>query len=364
MADPTPPRHRALTREDVFAACDALMREGQWVTQQALLQRLGHGSLSTIGKHLAAWKVDFFRRYRGEGLPEQETGLPRPALEAAHAFYATALEIARGESERALAAEQAKLAEAREALNAERTGLQAAVREAEAQAQAQRQARALIEAHLQAARSEAEQQSRRALGLEREKATLTERLEHMNQAQAALEQRARQAVQKAREALETEQARTRAMEQRLLARLEEERLRAHEATALADKLQARLGALQQRIEQQAERLLEREQRLAAVQAEHAAQAAAIEAAYQAREEERTRRRALNAEVQRLRERNAALDAECQALRREAERQAQERAEARRTQRAKPTDAPLKKDAGQRVGISPEDGQDEASERTA
>jgi chromosome segregation ATPase len=109
-----------ITFEQVAAAADALVGEGQQPTIRAIRERLGTGSPNTVHKHLTAWREA--RPVAAAAAPE----LPQSLTAAIAAEIERAAAQARGEIEGRLVqaqAEAADLAAAGEVLEAERDAL-------------------------------------------------------------------------------------------------------------------------------------------------------------------------------------------------------------------------------------------------
>lgn len=99
------PREATITPEQTFAAAEALQAEGKRPTLRAVLERLGHGSMSTIAVHMQRW-WEVQRR-----LPAAQPILP-PALQRSIVdFIATEVATARAPLEADLAERQQVVAD-------------------------------------------------------------------------------------------------------------------------------------------------------------------------------------------------------------------------------------------------------------
>jgi DNA repair exonuclease SbcCD ATPase subunit len=96
-------RKAYFTETEIFEAADRLAAEGKEVSATALLDRLGGGSLTTVYKHLAAWKQD---------RPAQmQTPQPVDLPDAVRTAFASAWKVAVAESAKDLQAVREKAAE-------------------------------------------------------------------------------------------------------------------------------------------------------------------------------------------------------------------------------------------------------------
>jgi chromosome segregation ATPase len=107
-----------VTREQVFEAADALVREGQTPTVVGVRTRLGTGSPNTITPMLAQWKAQNETR-RVEALPP----LPEPVEGAMRQVWGAAWQGAQAQLE----GEREALARARETIEAERNQMLAEI---------------------------------------------------------------------------------------------------------------------------------------------------------------------------------------------------------------------------------------------
>jgi chromosome segregation ATPase len=107
-----------VTREQVFEAADALLREGQTPTVVGVRTKLGGGSPNTITPLLAEWKAQNETR-RVEALPP----LPEPIESAMRQVWGTAWQSAQAQLE----GEREALAKAREGIEQERNQMLAEI---------------------------------------------------------------------------------------------------------------------------------------------------------------------------------------------------------------------------------------------
>ena len=205
-----------ITFEQVAAAADALVGEGQQPTIRAIRERLGTGSPNTVHKHLTAWREA--RPVAAAVAPE----LPQALTAAIAAEIERAAVQARAEIEGRLVqaqGEAAELAAAGEVIESERNGLAEQVAELTRErdtlaGKAEQQAADLAD---QAQRIEREQQAAESARVE----LATARLKIETQAERQTEQAAE--IERLRAALEvSQQARTAAEQQAavLVAKLE------------------------------------------------------------------------------------------------------------------------------------------------
>lgn len=109
-----------ITFEQVAAAADALRAEGHAVTVRAVRERIGSGSLNTLSRHLASWRIAH------PAAPASAAGLPPSVMAAIAAEIDRAAAKARAEIEDELTqarAEAAELAALGEQLEADREAI-------------------------------------------------------------------------------------------------------------------------------------------------------------------------------------------------------------------------------------------------
>jgi len=125
MSYTIPKTTRGVQEQDVWAAADAVLMEGQRPTIERVRQHMGRGSPNTVGPMLESW----FARL-GERLGAAAQGaaqgrqLPAAVHEAMQALWQIALTQAQTAAQEALQAQQAQLVEAQTALQAHEQQLQ------------------------------------------------------------------------------------------------------------------------------------------------------------------------------------------------------------------------------------------------
>ncbi len=85
---------QGISKEQVFEAAAALLEEGAAPTVQAVRDRLGSGSFSTINSHLAEW-----RREHADQAPANIPDIPEKVQAAFNQLWATAARTAREDVE-------------------------------------------------------------------------------------------------------------------------------------------------------------------------------------------------------------------------------------------------------------------------
>ena len=105
---------RGVQMEDVWAAADAVLNQGERPTIERVRQQLGRGSPNTVGPMLDGWYGSLAKRLLtpGEALDStQEPGeqLPGPVLRAAKTLWGRALQHAQDGATAAMAQAQAEL---------------------------------------------------------------------------------------------------------------------------------------------------------------------------------------------------------------------------------------------------------------
>lgn len=273
----TPKTTRGVQEQDVWAAADAVLAQGQRPTIERVRQQLGRGSPNTVGPMLESWFAHLGERLTQEKQAEQRTaGLPTAVLDAMRTLWQTAQQQAQEAAEAALAEAHTQLDAARAELEQEQAQLQR-------QAEALTQQKAAMEEAWRLAQAQQADLMQRLEGLEQQlqlrDATIAqlhadadavqaqreaERQEHNVQLQAAAQERQRLVEQFS------------GNEKRWLTELDRsrqelEKARKQQQDALASA-QQRYEALQARMaEQEAEWLQERQTHLQTVQALAAAQ---------------------------------------------------------------------------------------------
>lgn len=259
---------RGITDEDVWAAADALLRDGEQPTIERVRLHLGRGSPNTVGPHLKTWFKQLSERHARLGGAEQggASGLPAPLLRAAGQLWEAALASAHDEWADAAAQERAAVAKQREFVDAERAALrqerdrlQSRETDLLAAADAAREQAAAAEARLQAAEAQL-RESRTALN------AAQSQLAASRDRETALQQTLRDNQSAHQHALANAEARHATHERRWLGELDalrqalkktsDEQERAHKAAeAAAARLRAQVEQAQSETAAQAQRAL-------------------------------------------------------------------------------------------------------------
>lgn len=270
----------AITKEDIYAAADALVAEGKNPTLANVRKALGGGSFTTISEGVAAWKED----RTAQPAPLQEPP-PAPVAEKFSGLLAEVWAAALGMANARLASEREALEAARVELEDERRQAADLAAQVSADLDQANQVRERLASELDAAL---------AAGIEQgeQLATVTKDLAEAQQRMALAEQSAKDNAHRADDlarALQAEQDNAKAMAGR------------------ADQAQAEAAALRDTLAS-----VRAELEAMRAQAERADQARAESgrAAVEAQQEAATLRgtlMALNAELGRERERSRALE---------------------------------------------------------
>ncbi|RLJ40059.1 DNA-binding protein [Acidovorax sp. 106] len=119
---------RGVQMEEVWAAADTVLAQGERPTIERVRQQLGRGSPNTVGPMLDGWYGSLAKRL-GAG-PVEDAGagaeadtLPAPVLRAAKALWARALQQSQEHAAHGLAAAQANVDAQAQTLSAERDAL-------------------------------------------------------------------------------------------------------------------------------------------------------------------------------------------------------------------------------------------------
>ncbi|MEG0974668.1 MAG: DNA-binding protein [Comamonas sp.] len=251
---------RAIQRDDVWQAADALLLEGKRPTIERVRQKIGRGSPNTVSPMLEEWFATLGPRLaqlQGNGsvaLPGGSTpagqsgtpGVPQAVLHAAQQIWDGALQQATEAAQEALTDERMQLDEAQQSLEAEkealsqaktvmaqqRASLEQALAVAHAQVKMQNTRLAELEQAARAKEQFAAQQQQRLQALEQELFTSrkarddadkqhAEQLRDQQAAAAAQQHRALQEIDRARQEAKQWMAAQRT-EQEKLARLDAE----------------------------------------------------------------------------------------------------------------------------------------------
>lgn len=114
----TPPKTtRGVQEQDVWAAADAVLAQGQRPTIERVRLQLGRGSPNTVGPMLESWFTRLGARLaQAQQADEGAQGVPGEVLDAMRALWQVAQQQAQATAEAALATAQAEVAQQREAL--------------------------------------------------------------------------------------------------------------------------------------------------------------------------------------------------------------------------------------------------------
>ncbi|WP_454733300.1 MULTISPECIES: DNA-binding protein [Cupriavidus] len=246
---PAATRARAITREDVWQAADALLLAGQRPTIERIRLHLGRGSPNTVSPHLDAWFAGLGARLQDPQAFAAPASLPDPVNQAARYLWEAAQAEARAAAAAGFADREAALQAAEQTLETERGALaqERAVLEARLQAADSalaELARARDEAGERAARAESQLQAREA-----DNAALRDRLAQAQQEKDT--QRTEAASQRAAwdKERETMAERASANERRMALELDAARVAAKEGQRL---LEGERRAAQQKLAEAAD----------------------------------------------------------------------------------------------------------------
>lgn len=252
-------RSPPLTEKEVWDAAETLEEEGAPVSQQSVLHFIGHGSITTIAKYLTTW-----REHNHMASEIKSLNLPtKPPDYVAAAFmemWRTAEEEARKQAEKALDNERQAVETLRQKTQRELEDFRAENRTLERlRENAQNELEALKERHQKLVTEYDETNTRLQNEIDALKNHLSETektLSVESQKNRDLAQRIEDAQsnldrvrQDHREQLKTEQARTDAIEKRLVEQLEEQRKLAAQHRAEASKRENEAHKAQERADQ-------------------------------------------------------------------------------------------------------------------
>lgn len=129
----TPKTTRGVQEQDVWAAADAVLAQGQRPTIERVRLQLGRGSPNTVGPMLESWFARLGERLAHEKQSDAlSAGLPDTVLQAMRTLWQSAQQEAHSAAQAALSEAHAQLQEQAQALQQEQTQLQ---RQADALAQ-------------------------------------------------------------------------------------------------------------------------------------------------------------------------------------------------------------------------------------
>lgn len=288
----------AITKEDIYAAADALVSEGKNPTLANVRKALGGGSFTTISEGVAAWKED--RMAQPAPLHEPP---PAAVAEKFSGLLAEVWAVALGMANARLASEREALEAARVELEDERRQAAELAAQVSADLDQANQERERLASALDAAVAAGNEQSEHL-------ATVTKGLAEAEQRVVLAEQSAKDNAHRADDlarALEAEQANAKALAERAdQAQAEAASVRAEASRAVAEADQARADLRDNLTSVRAELEACRAHAELAEQARSEAIRAAAEAD-QARAEVRGTLAAVAAELERERERSRALE---------------------------------------------------------
>ena len=117
----TPPKTtRGVQEQDVWAAADAVLAQGQRPTIERVRLQLGRGSPNTVGPMLESWFTRLGARLaQAQQADEGAQGVPGEVLDAMRALWQVAQQQAQATAEAALATAQAEVTQQQEALEQE-----------------------------------------------------------------------------------------------------------------------------------------------------------------------------------------------------------------------------------------------------
>lgn len=241
---------RGIQEHDVWAAADALLRNGEQPTIERVRLHLGRGSPNTVGPHLKAWFKSLSGRIAARAAPGQGgeggAGVPEALTQAAAQMWQQALEHARAEWSDAAAQAQAAIDEARQrlehdqaALVRERARLQAREADLEASVRAAHEQLGHAESRLRATEQhwhDAETRRREtAAALEAAQAQLAELQGSLIATRERHQEEIEHARAEGRAALANAESRHAAHERRWLGEIDEQRQALKRARDDADK---------------------------------------------------------------------------------------------------------------------------------
>lgn len=108
---------RGVQQDEIWAAADALLKDGLRPTIERVRQKMGRGSPNTVSPMLEAWFASLGPRLGAMSAPEQAGDLPAPVWQAMTQLWDTALMSTREQAAQ-------ELAKSRQLLSDERTALE------------------------------------------------------------------------------------------------------------------------------------------------------------------------------------------------------------------------------------------------
>ncbi|MDO8251242.1 MAG: DNA-binding protein [Rhodoferax sp.] len=120
---------RGVQQEEIWAAADALLKDGLRPTIERVRQKMGRGSPNTVSPMLEAWFASLGPRLDATPAQEEAGHLPAPVWESMTQVWDTAMLSARAQADEALARSRRQLADEGHALDVQQANL---IREAQA----------------------------------------------------------------------------------------------------------------------------------------------------------------------------------------------------------------------------------------
>lgn len=249
-----------VSKTDVYAVCEDLMRNGTWVTNAAVHKELGRGSMVTINKYTKAWQTEYVDHLAANS-QEQQSDLPQDLLDAAQALYKISLQHARVALEQDYAVRDQALAAERTRVENIRLEAQVQLEDAQRDAASQREAARVYKRLLEDERAKVGALEQALQESERNLALALQQKEQQEHALMTLTAEYEALSRKSADDLATERARSEAVERRYLSRIEDESARAREDRHRALQLDRELKTVNARLERLAEHLIERDRAL-------------------------------------------------------------------------------------------------------
>jgi len=205
---------KGITEAQVHAAADTLLAGGERPTVDRLRAQLGTGSPNTVTRWLDTWWRGLGARLQAQqckvALPEAPAGV----VAAASQLWEQALGAAQAVTDNASAAERQALAEARAALDGERSALAATATQQQARVEQAEAAAALHAVRLSEAQRMIEQQAAQLADLSQQRDALQQRVQTLGQQIADSDARLHAQAAAATAEREAHRAHTRAVEDR------------------------------------------------------------------------------------------------------------------------------------------------------
>jgi chromosome segregation ATPase len=119
---------RGVQQDEIWAAADALLKDGLRPTIERVRQKMGRGSPNTVSPMLEAWFASLGPRLDATPAQEEAGHLPEPVWQSMTQLWDTAMLSARAQADQALARSRQQLAEEVRALELQQANL---IREAQ-----------------------------------------------------------------------------------------------------------------------------------------------------------------------------------------------------------------------------------------